>query len=407
MTIRGAMVAMIFMLAAGPARAEASVDCDLTVEGAGQPAIDVPAVKAAVNGPHASTHVTVCLLGTFDFGPGTTDSFVSISPRGAITSLAIVGLDGATILRGFQPLRHDPASTLLSLTIRDLHFVGPFFTAISIFRGGDRVEIIGNHVDGVQTARLTFGTTLLTLREGITVTSAIAEIRGQIRIADNVVDGGSYAGEPTVNVNVGILIAGLGTGGNAFGITAEVTVARNLVTRWPSAAIGVQGPGNVTLEGNLVEPGALANTVNPATCVATGIALINHSGATVKNNTIHKDAATRADGSTPVCSPAILLAAAANDNLFVANRITGAGSSAVVMAQPAAAAGGERNVFIGNNATGFAASVATIDLGSRIHNTVVGNAGTVAGTRLAENSITGLTPVAGGVGDAVSGALGP
>ena len=51
--------------------------------------------------------------------------------------------------------------------------------------------------------------------------------------------------------------------------------------------------------------------------------------------------------------------------------------------------------------------MATVDLGSRINNTFVGHSGTVAGTRLAENTITGLTPVPGGVGDAVSDALAP
>jgi hypothetical protein len=87
------VLVMCFGVASGVQGAK-RVSCDMTVVGQGDPAIDVPAVLAAVNGPSSSRKLTVCLKGAFDFGTGGgSDAYVAINTPKAPTELNIVGLE--------------------------------------------------------------------------------------------------------------------------------------------------------------------------------------------------------------------------------------------------------------------------------------------------------------------------
>jgi hypothetical protein len=405
-------------------KADPPVNCDISVVGQDDPSPtgDVLAVSTAVNGPHSSSNVTVCLEGTFDFGTGTVGNFVlinpaHISPPDTVAELSIIGINDAdrnkaTIKNGFQALRFfsftDPPTNTIPnllpvLRIKNIHFKDPLFTAISIFRGNQLIEISGNEIDGIKTFLLT---PTVPLREGIAVSAVITAINGKILIEENTLDGGNYDPLDLLDVNAnsfGIGIIGQAPpppGANP--VNAEVIIRGNTLKNWARSAILVQGLQPVTtIENNLIEPGEFA-TAFAVPCVANGIELLNVDDDSVMNNTIHKVTSLRADGNPPACTTGILIGFDSSSNLFRANKITGDGTYAINLAGNAVE---ENNVFIGNNLTGFTPSGATVNLGPNAsNNTFVGSSGTVTGNTAA-NTITGLTPVDGGVGGDLSDAV--
>src|SRR5262249_54411782 len=150
-----------------------------------------------------------------------------------------------------------------------------------------------------------------------------------------------------------------------------------------------------------IQPGPFANMVaNPNACVANGIFINNNDRAVVEGNTMEMVTALTATNTIP-CTAGIVLGNNANDGVFKANKVRGTGRYAIALVgNPANLA--EHNLFLGNNLTGFSPTGATVSLGDgALNNTFVGNSGTVVGNTGA-NTITGLTPVRGGVGEAVS-----
>jgi hypothetical protein len=382
----------------------------VTVIGQDVQAIDVPAVRSAINNPLLSGRVTICLQGTFDFGIGPTPAnFANIDPSGAVAEMNIVGLrdasgNKATIKNGFQPLAFVSTSALPVLTIRNLRFDQPRASAISIFRGNELVEVSDVEIDGVVTQAVVTGGLTFTVREGILVSSASTEVKGRIVIKDNKVDGGAYgAGDARINVSAGVVLASLGPL-NPFQITGDILIQGNILRNWSGNGIDSTGPVNLTIEKNLIQPGPFANmAANPNACVANGIFINNNDRVVVERNKIEMVTALTATNTIP-CTAGIVLGNNANKGLFKANKVGGTGRYAIaVLGNPANPA--QNNLFLGNNLTGFSPTGATVRLSDgALNNTFVGSSGTVVGN-IGANTITGLTPVTGGVGEAASDSL--
>jgi Right handed beta helix region len=389
------------------AHAAGPVYCDVTVIGQEVPALDIPAVESAINNPLLSGKVTVCLQGTFDFGTGAPlASFARIDPPAAVGELNIAGLDDAdgnkaAIKNGSQPLAFISTFSLPVLTIRNLRFEQPRISAISIFSGNELVEVSDVQIEGVVTGPIISGGSIFRIRQGIAVTSVLSEVKGRIVIKDNTIDGGAYgARDARIDVNGGIVVVSTSPT-NPFPITGDILIQGNIVRNWSGNGINISGPAKVAIEKNLIQPGPFANLVpNPNACVANGIFITHNESAVVEGNTIEMVTALTATNTSP-CTAGIVLAMDANNDVFKANKVIGTGRYAIaVMGNPANP--DQNNLFLGNNLTGFSPTGATVSLGPfATNNTFVGNSGTVVGNTGA-NTITGLTPVAGGVGDAVS-----
>jgi Right handed beta helix region len=407
-TVSSVVIVLIVMCfgVVSAAHAARPVYCDVTVIGQEAQALDVPAVRSAINNPLLSGRVTVCLQGTFDFGIGAPPNSVRIDPSAAVTELNIAGLDDdsgnkAAIRNGLQPLVFVSTSTLPALTIRNLRFERPRASAISIFRGDDLVEVSDVQIDGVVTQAVVQAGLTFRVREGIVVSSASTEVKGRVVIKDNRVDGGAYgAGDASINVSAGIVLASLSPI-NPFPITADILIHGNILRNWSGSGIDSSGPVNVAIEKNLIQPGPFANLVpNPNVCVANGILITNNGRAVVEGNTIEMVTALTATNTTP-CTAGIVLGNNVNNEVFKANKVRGTGRYAIVVTGNPANPD-HNNLFLGNDLTGFSPTEATVSLGSfATNNTFVGNSGTVVGNTGA-NTITGLTPVPGGVGEAVS-----
>jgi hypothetical protein len=373
------------LVLAGTALAGEPPDCDVVVAGQNLPAVDPANVQTAVNTGGAGPR-TVCLAGVFDFGE---EGFVVIDPEPAVPALAIVGLNDLTgkaaIRNGLEPFRFSPASTLPVLRIANLRFERPSFAAIAIFRGNQRVEISGVHVDGVESIHLSFFG--LALREGIVLTSTFAEIAGEVVIRDNVIDAGTYGPADLDDVNFGILASG-GAPLNPFPITAALTIERNEVLNWAGSGIGVVGVHGSVIQHNRIRPGPVALELSdPSVCVANGILLGGSDASQVQYNTIDKDLAlSPVSNAPPACSAGVVLQGIAIGSFVTGNRIAGAGSHALFLQGTAAQ---EENRFLGNNLTHFAATGATVFLGPQAkNNTFIGHVHSVEGN-VTENAITG------------------
>lgn len=350
--------AVVGALAAGfvqNANAHYGVDCDATVTGQNDPAVDVAAVTAAVNSPDLAGDVTVCLTGIFDFGlaPPSVPMFsVSIFGGPSMTSLRIVGLNSyfrkqATIRRGIQALTLRQTATLPSLTIENLRFEQPAFSAVSILRSIERVRISGLHIAGVTSHTIPTGppAPILMFREGIAVTAALGNIEGEIEISGNVVDGGTYGpGDSTLLVGSGIVLVGALNPTQTTGFFAKVNVSNNRVTNWAGAGILASGViSDVTIEENWVENGAFARLVPSCASTngdsaASGIALGGVINSTVRDNAINLVPAFTDTGAATVCSAGLLVrgmpVSGASGNIFFGNRIRGNANYAMVAGTP-------------------------------------------------------------------------
>ena len=391
-------VAASAVLAAGlvtEAGAQSTAVCTLTVTGQNNSAVDVGAVSAAVNSPVASGDVTVCLAGVFDFGVAAfpTVTSVSISPNPAVTSLLIIGVNDpvtgrlATIRRGVQALTLAPSTLLPRLSIENLRFDEPSFTAISILRANESVRISGVRVTGVQS--YLFPPFNGRFRDGISVSSAIAAIGGEIVIVDNVLDGGSYtATDTSLLVNAGIALTGAAPGAVNQPFTARVTIADNRLLNWSGSAVLATGIHGATIERNKIDPGAFANQV--AGCAqpngvgaANGISLASVSDSLVRDNVVSLVPALTGTGESPQCTAGILLVGAvagpADGNIFHRNRIRGTGSYAIVVGSASGSTEID-NVFALDRLGNFVPQTATLFLGAgATDNAFIGEFATIEG----------------------------
>lgn len=367
------------MLALGLAgfaqRGDAQASCDVIVNGQNNPAVDVPAVASAVNAPPAAGDVTVCLAGTFDFGPPPAPpaaSTVSIAPAPSVTALRILGVNDAngkkaTIRGGFQALTLTPAATLPSFAIENLRFVRPALSAISILRANGSVRISGVNIADVQSYFFpAFGGRF---REGIAV-SSLAPVTGEIVIADSVIDGGTYGlDDTTLAVSAGIVLTG--AFGNNQPFTARVRISDNKLADWSGSGILLLGVNEATIERNRIDPGAFANMTPGCASAngmgaANGISLAGVDDSTVRDNVIVLEPALTGAGTPPPCSAALMLAGnaanGADGNIVYRNRIRGSGTYALVVGMPSGTTEVD-NLFALNPVGNFVPTIATLSIG--------------------------------------------
>jgi hypothetical protein len=390
---------------------DAQVTCTVTVTGQNSPAVDAAAVQSATNQAFVGD-LTVCLEGTFDFAPPVPPSqfSVAIVASPLTTSLRIVGLNNAngrkaTIRNGRQALTKLGAGPPI-FSIENLRFEQPEFSAISILAAApaSSIKVSNLHIAGVRT--FLFPAFNVRFREGIVVNSSLGPIDGDIEISNNVIDGGAYsADDTTLAVSAGVVITGAlppPTPANPF--MARVQISDNKLVNWSGSGVLAAGVSELTVERNVIQPGAFANTIPPGCTAANGlgsgngISLQSIRDGTVRDNVITLVPALTGAGATPPCTAGLILVGATNvapgqadGTVVYRNRIRGSGTYAIVVGvTPAALPPGPiasvetDNLFALNALGNFAPQGASLFIGAgAVDNAFVGNfpslAGNVAG----------------------------
>jgi hypothetical protein len=399
--------------------AGAQVACTVTLTGQNDPTVDVPAVQAAVNQAFVGD-LTVCLQDTFDFGapvPPSTNS-VSIVASPLTTGIHIVGLNDAqgkkaTIRNGTQALTKQTIRPSF-FSVENLRFEQPQFSAISILGAGpaNSTKVSGVTIVGVRT--FFFPAFNARFREGIAVGTALAPIGGDIEISNNVIDGGTYtADDMTLAVSAGIALTGAlpqpGPANQPF--TARVRISDNKFVNWSGSGILAAGVNELTIERNVIQPGAFANTL-PLGCTsanglgsANGISLQSVRDATVRDNVITLVPAITGAGTPATCTTGLVLvgptnvaAGVADGNIVYRNRIKGSGTYAIVVGATATLPPGPTvsvetdNLFALNRLGNFAPLGASLLLGPGANgNAFVGNFPSLSGN-IAGNDVISRLP---------------
>ncbi len=426
------------------------------VTGANDPLVDVPAVQTAVDGGGS-----VLLVGTFDFGEGgrvlvTRDVDVG-GERGAAGDLRTTIRRGEWSFHTPYPAVMPPQVAGPVVSIHDLHFVESRGSAIHLaYSGGcslhhNVVERMRPRRNGAVFDRsaIVVGPSILGGTPNTTFVPLL--VSGDIAITDNVLDVGVQNGDGTTTGNM------RGTGMFvAWYVGADVRIERNVVhenTRTglaildgkadgegrgsvviadntvvstvrdgfignlgPRAPVGiVTGFNNTAAQGIPLPPELpmipaliTGNTIELHGKTALGIANI-WNGAVLTENAIilHADAGSttsRADTSGGIL-------AATSDQILMHNRFAGEACNAIRLGGNTEGLERRYNVAMANHVEGFQPFVggftkcAAYWLEPGEHDdTVVGDAGTAIDDG-ADNRVTGLRPVKGGVGSAVSGAV--
>lgn len=399
--------------------AGAQVACTVTLTGQNDPAVDVAAVRSAVNQAFVGD-LTVCLQGTFDFGapvPPSVNS-VTIVASPLTTGIHIVGLNDAhgkkaTIRNGAQALTKQTAQPTL-FSIENLRFEQPLFSAISILGAGpaSSTKISDVNIVGVRT--FLFPAFNARFREGISVSTALAPIGGDIEISNNVIDGGTYtADDTTLAVSSAIAVTGAlpqpGPANQPF--TARLRISDNKLVNWSGSGILAAGVDELTIERNVIQPGAFANTL-PLGCTtanglgsANGISLQSVRDATVRDNAITLVPAVTGAGTPATCTAGLILVGPTNvaggvadGNIVYRNRIKGSGTYAIVVGVTATLPPGPTvsvesdNLFALNRLGNFAPLGASLFLGPGANgNAFVGNFPSLAGN-VAGNDVISRQP---------------
>jgi hypothetical protein len=403
----GAVSAML--VSAFAQNAGAQVICSVTVTGLNDPAIDAGAVQSAVNLAGVGDH-TVCLQGTFDFGtppPGSINS-VTIITGPLVTGLHIVGLNDAngkkaTIRNGVQSLTKQGAQPPV-FSIENLRFEQPQFSAISILGAAPTgsIKISGVNIVGVRT--FLFPAFNARFREGISVSSGITAVGGDIEISNNVIDGGAYtADDTTLGVSGGIVLTGAlppPQQGVNRPFTARVRISDNKIVNWSGSGILAAGVSELTIEKNVIQPGAFANTIAPGCTAANGggagngISLQSVHDGTVRDNVITLVPALTGAGIAPTCTAGLIVVGPTNvapgmtdGTVLYRNRIRGSGTYAIVVGvTPAALPPGPTvsvetdNLFALNALGNFTPQNASLFIGpGAVDNAFVGNFPSIEG----------------------------
>jgi hypothetical protein len=316
---------------------------------------------------------------------------VAIAPNPTVTSLTVVGLNApngkkATIRRGAQALALVPAATLPSLTIENLRFEQPAFTAVSVLRANGSVRISGIHVAGV--LGYFFTPFNAVFREGIAVTS-LGPVTGEVVISDNVIDGGTYsASDTTLAVSGGIVVTGAVNGNTNQPLLARVRMSDNKIVNWSGSGILAAGLREATVERNRIEPGTFANLTAGCTSTnnmgaANGMSLANVADSTIRDNVVTLVPALTGSGTAPACTSGIVLAGpdpgGASGNLFYRNRVRGTGTYGLIVGAPSLSAETD-NLFALNPLGNFAPQNAALLIGPGANgNDFVGNFSSIAG----------------------------
>lgn len=398
--------------------AGAQVTCTVTVAGQNDPAVDVAAVQSATNQAFVG-ELTVCLEGTFDFGAPVPPSQSSVTIVGSpfTTGLHVVGLNDArgkkaTIRNGRQALTKQSVG-LPVFSIENLRFEQPEFSAISILGASpaSSIKISGINIVGART--FLFPAFNARFREGISISSALAPIGGDIEVSNSVIDGGTYtADDTTLAVSGGLVLTGAlpqpGPANQPF--TARVRVSDNKLVNWSGSGILAAAVSELTIERNVIQPGAFANSISSG-CATTnglgsgnGISLQSVRDATIRDNAITLVPALTGAGTPPPCTAGLILAGQTNvapgladGNILYRNRIKGSGTYGIVVGVTTALPPGPTasietdNLFALNRLGNFAAQGASLLIGSgATGNAFVGNFPTLAGNVAGNDVISRL-----------------
>jgi hypothetical protein len=381
-------VAASAVLAAFAQSAGAQVTCNSTVTGQNNPAVDAAAVQSATNQAFVGD-LTVCLQGTFDFG----------APAPPLNDAQG---KKATIRNGVQALTKQGLQPAI-FSIENLRFEQPQFSAVSILGASptSSIKVSGLSIVGVRT--FFFPAFNGRFREGIVVSAGVSPIGGDIEISNNVVDGGTYAADDT-SVG-GIVLTGALPPPLPVSqpFTARVRISDNKLVNWSSSGILAAGISELTVERNVIQPGAFANTI-AAGCTgangvaaASGISLQSVRDATIRDNTITLVPASTGAGLPAPCTAGIILTGPTNvapgvadGNILYRNRIKGVGTYGIVVGVTTSLPPGPTtsvetdNLFALNRLGNFAPQAASLFIGPGANdNAFVGNfpsySGNVAG----------------------------
>ena len=406
-----AVLAAAFAQSAG-----AQVTCTVTVTGQNDPAVDASAVQSATNQAFVGD-LTVCLQGTFDFGAPVPPAVISvaISASPFTTALHVVGLNDtqgkkATIRNGVQALAKQGAQPPI-FSIENLRFEQPQFSAVSILGAGpaSNIKLSNLNIAGVRT--FFFPAFNGRFREGIVVTTGVGPVGGDIEISNNVIDGGTYAADDT---SVGGIVLTGALPQPPFPpnqpFTARVRISDNKLVNWSSSGILAAGISELTIERNVIQPGAFANTIGAGctgangVAAASGISLQSVRDATIRDNTITLVPALTGAGTPAPCTAGIILTGPTNvapgiadGNIVYRNRVKGSGTYGIVVGVTTSLPPGPTtsvetdNLFALNRLGNFAPLGASLFIGPGANgNAFVGNFPSLSGNVAGNDVITRL-----------------
>src|SRR6266568_2036659 len=413
------------------------------VGGQNNPAVDVPAVQAAVD-----QGGSVLLVGTFDFG----DAGRVLLRKDVDISGEIVGnATPVTTIRGgdwpfYSPLpaQMPPTQPGPKITVQYLHFDGAKGVAVHLaYTGG--ASIHNNKMTGLrgrlfapgQFRRVGVETGPLDSRPRTNIEITPLLVSGSIDVLDNDVD--SSGPEPATQTNSGAVLM-------AFVVGADIRIENNVNVGCTRNCIGVfdaipdsDGRGSIVIANNTVISDVQVGFTVPGKRAPIGIDVSFNfnrtlalppsrqhvhlliadnyielngqnsqgiisamNGSVVEGNTVvvHADPTV----TTDLLSTTGGILAATSHQVVLRNKIMGEGWNAIRIGGNTLGAPRIDNVAIGNNISGFNAfsSDFLLDLAAAF-NTIVGDSGTVIDNG-EDNKITGFKPVKGGVGQDVSDA---
>lgn len=420
------------------------------VTGQNNPAGDIPAVQAAVNGGGS-----VLLVGTFDFGDA--GRVLLLNDVDILGEVDEAGNRLTTIRRGewtfFTPLPTPmpPTTRGPKVSIQNIHFDGAKGTAIHLAHSGGALlqnnKVTGMRgrafgLDNFDRTPIIVGPENTRPRKNVEMTPLL--VSGDIQVFDNEV---SVAGaEPATKTRgVGIFIS--------MYVGADVRVERNLVTDTTRLGMNVldgiadtNGRGSVVIAANTIISDVVDGFTAPGPRATIGILTgfnnnrplgqdpnLDHIPVRVTNNYIELQGRTSM-GIITIWNGAVLqgntitvhaditrttnrlntsggFLATTSDQVLRHNTIIGEGCNAIRIGGTTDGQERRDNVALANNISHFQAfkggfeNCADYWLELASHdNTVVGNSGSAIDHGV-DNKITGLDPVAGGVGGAVSDAV--
>jgi hypothetical protein len=326
---------VVGLLAGAPAAGAAS--CDHVVVGTGAPEVDVPALQAALDGPHASDRVTVCIAGTLDFAsvpPANVNVQIRpahVDPATPMAEIALVGLDGATIRGGFNAVgvptlrAAGVINDVGAIRLSGFRVEDATSSAVLVFRVNGSLEISDVVIDRVRSSRITLPNGVsFDARIGINVTSFPGDpnshVTGTVTIRGVEVHAGPYASD---GENDAAIIAPLGIGVLGFPprpLVAKVLIEDSKATGWSGSGIGLAYVNDAVVRDNRVTTGTFANDVtrlpNPplSPCAgqnglgaAGGIVVVGPGNVLIADNAIEMRPALTASGVPPACASGVLL----------------------------------------------------------------------------------------------------
>jgi hypothetical protein len=393
-----------------------SVAAQTVVVGTGDPAVDVPAVQAAVD-----QGGQIVLKGRFSFNrpalpwKALLNRTVLVSKAVAISGVLDDQGQMTAIEGGDNPFAIEAPGAAVS--IRGLRFVRPIETAISAFAVSGLV-IASCRIEGVEPLPSPATPTGTPLGVGITIDTTLdsptpdrpaqpQNISGSLLILNNDIDVGTKVGTNTL----GILIFDAGTSpDNEVNIYISANNIRNITER----AINMRRPGGrVYIERNAITTGATMGAGGGVGPLVDGIHIVGPGSYLIAHNTIDSawanGAAIRLQGQPDPFAPSndsgvieraivvdndvtmsapegtvfgansagIEIRQFAQSNVVVNNRIRGRARAALSVAIQGMGIP-DASAFVLNDLADFQSSLADIFVGAGITNTlVVGRKGTV------------------------------